>query len=106
VCLFHQRFSDFKSKKIRVPIKAEIKAESRDVLKMVANTLSRRLLSGAPFSIPLFPTVLMKSACPTQHHESAEDNEKPTSHTEVISQISQRFTPKIPDIKKVRFLLP
>ena len=25
---------------------------------------------------------------------------------EVISQISQRFTPKIPDIKKVRFLFP
>lgn len=25
---------------------------------------------------------------------------------EVISQISQRFTPKIPDIKKVRSVLP
>jgi hypothetical protein len=25
---------------------------------------------------------------------------------EVISQISQRFTPKIPDIKKVCFFLP
>ena len=39
VCLFNQRFSDFKSKKIRVnlnqPIKAEVKAESSDVLKTV-----------------------------------------------------------------------
>jgi hypothetical protein len=39
VCPFHQAFSDFKSKKIRVnlnqPIKAEIKAESSDVLKTV-----------------------------------------------------------------------
>jgi hypothetical protein len=39
VCLFNQIFSDFKSKKIRVnlnqPIKAEVKAESSDVLKTV-----------------------------------------------------------------------
>ena len=39
VCLFNPRFSDFKSKKIRVnlnqPIKAEVKAESSDVLKTV-----------------------------------------------------------------------
>ena len=37
--LFHLRLSDFKSKKIRVnlnqPIKAEVKAESSDVLKTV-----------------------------------------------------------------------
>ena len=39
VCLINQRFSDFKSKKVRVnlnqPIKAELKAESSDVLKTV-----------------------------------------------------------------------
>jgi hypothetical protein len=37
-------------------------------------------LSGARFSSLPFPTVLIESACPTQYHESAEDDEKPTSH--------------------------
>ena len=43
--------------------------------------LSRRLLSGARFSIVIFPTVLMKPACPTQYHESTEDDEEPTFDT-------------------------
>ncbi|KAJ7788438.1 Cullin family-domain-containing protein [Mycena olivaceomarginata] len=66
----------FKSKKIRVnlnlPIKAEVKAESSDVLKAVDEDRK-------------YARKMMKNQALIQ---------------EVISQISQRFAPKIPDIKK------
>ncbi|KAG1772307.1 Cullin [Suillus occidentalis] len=67
---------NFKSKKIRVnlnqPIKAEVKAESSEVLKTVDEDrkYARKTMKNQPLI------------------------------QEVISQISQRFAPKIPDIKK------
>ncbi|KAJ7895907.1 hypothetical protein B0H14DRAFT_3853778 [Mycena olivaceomarginata] len=69
----------FKSKKIRVnlnlPIKADVKAESSGVLKVVDE--DRKIMKVRK---------TMKNQALIQ---------------EVISQISQRFSPKIPDIKKV-----
>jgi hypothetical protein len=56
--------------------------------------LFRQLLSGAPFSDLLFPTVLMKSACTIQHHESAEDNENQPLVSGVISHIRNALPPK------------
>ncbi|KAH6912520.1 Cullin-1 [Coprinopsis sp. MPI-PUGE-AT-0042] len=66
----------FKSKKIRVnlnlPIKSETKAESQEVLKTVDE--DRKYVIQA--------TIVRRLS------------------TKVVSQISQRFTPKVPDIKK------
>jgi len=77
----------FKSKKIRVnlnqPIKAEIKAESSDVLKTVDE--DRKYVIQATI-------VRIMKARKTMKNQPLV--------SEVISQISQRFTPKIPDIKK------
>ncbi|KAH9999607.1 Cullin-domain-containing protein [Russula compacta] len=77
----------FKSKKIRVnlnqPIKAEVKAESSDVLKTVDE--DRKYVVQATIVRIMKARKTMKNQPLIQ---------------EVISQISQRFTPKIPDIKK------
>lgn len=77
----------FKSKKIRVnlnqPIKAETKAESSDVLKTVDE--DRKYVIQATI-------VRIMKARKTMKNQSLIQ--------EVISQISQRFAPKIPDIKK------
>ncbi|KAG5648294.1 hypothetical protein DXG03_004866 [Asterophora parasitica] len=77
----------FKSKKIRVnlnlPIKAETKAETSDVLKTVDE--DRKYVIQATI-------VRIMKARKTMKHQSLIQ--------EVISQISQRFAPKIPDIKK------
>ncbi|KAF8582805.1 Cullin-domain-containing protein [Ramaria rubella] len=77
----------FKSKKIRVnlnqPIKAEVKAESTDVLKTVDE--DRKYVIQATIVRIMKARKTMKNQPLIQ---------------EVISQISQRFTPKIPDIKK------
>ncbi|KAF8490800.1 Cullin-domain-containing protein [Russula emetica] len=77
----------FKSKKIRVnlnqPIKAEVKAESSDVLKTVDE--DRKYVIQATIVRIMKARKTMKNQPLIQ---------------EVISQISQRFTPKIPDIKK------
>ncbi|KAI0055375.1 Cullin-domain-containing protein [Artomyces pyxidatus] len=78
---------NFKSKKIRVnlnqPIKAEVKAESNDVLKTVDE--DRKYVIQATIVRIMKARKTMKNQPLIQ---------------EVISQISQRFTPKIPDIKK------
>ncbi|GJJ13280.1 hypothetical protein Clacol_007531 [Clathrus columnatus] len=78
---------NFKSKKIRVnlnqPIKAEVKAESADVLKTVDE--DRKYVIQATIVRIMKARKTMKNQPLIQ---------------EVISQISQRFTPKIPDIKK------
>ncbi|KAN0127343.1 Cullin domain containing protein [Lactarius tabidus] len=78
---------NFKSKKIRVnlnqPIKAEVKAESSDVLKTVDE--DRKYVIQATIVRIMKARKTMKNQPLIQ---------------EVISQISQRFTPKIPDIKK------
>ncbi|KAF8908935.1 Cullin [Gymnopilus junonius] len=78
---------DFKSKKIRVnlnlPIKAETKAESTDVLKAVDE--DRKYVIQATIVRIMKARKTMKNQPLIQ---------------EVISQISQRFAPKIPDIKK------
>ncbi|KAG2009878.1 ubiquitin-protein ligase [Coprinopsis cinerea AmutBmut pab1-1] len=77
----------FKSKKIRVnlnlPIKAETKAESKDVMKTVEE--DRKYVIQATI-------VRIMKARKTMKNQALLD--------EVISQISQRFTPKVPDIKK------
>ncbi|KAF5382559.1 hypothetical protein D9615_002947 [Tricholomella constricta] len=78
---------NFKSKKIRVnlnlPIKAETKAETSDVLKTVDE--DRKYVIQATI-------VRIMKARKTMKHQPLIQ--------EVISQISQRFAPKIPDIKK------
>jgi cullin 1 len=78
---------NFKSKKIRVnlnqPIKAETKAESTDVLKTVDED-RKYVIQATIFRI-------MKARKTMKHQPLIQ---------EVISQISQRFAPKIPDIKK------
>ncbi|GLB34233.1 putative cullin family protein [Lyophyllum shimeji] len=78
---------NFKSKKIRVnlnlPIKAEVKAESADVLKAVDE--DRKYVIQATI-------VRIMKARKTMKNQGLIQ--------EVISQISQRFAPKIPDIKK------
>ncbi|EKM79832.1 hypothetical protein AGABI1DRAFT_113105 [Agaricus bisporus var. burnettii JB137-S8] len=77
----------FKSKKIRVnlnlPIKAEVKAESSDVLKAVDE--DRKYVIQATIVRIMKARKTMKNQALIQ---------------EVISQITQRFAPKIPDIKK------
>ncbi|KAF9527571.1 Cullin [Crepidotus variabilis] len=77
----------FKSKKIRVnlnlPIKAETKAESKEVLKTVDE--DRKYVIQATIVRVMKARKTMKNQALIQ---------------EVISQISQRFAPKIPDIKK------
>ncbi|KAG7447720.1 winged helix DNA-binding domain-containing protein [Guyanagaster necrorhizus] len=77
----------FKSKKIQVnlnqPIKAEVKAESSDVLKAVDE--DRKYVIQATIVRIMKARKTMKDQALIQ---------------EVISQISQRFAPKIPDIKK------
>ncbi|TFY77364.1 hypothetical protein EWM64_g6649, partial [Hericium alpestre] len=78
---------NFKSKKIRInlnqPIKAEAKAETTDVMKTVDE--DRKYVIQATIVRIMKARKTMKNQPLIQ---------------EVISQISQRFTPKIPDIKK------
>ncbi|VDB91866.1 unnamed protein product [Peniophora sp. CBMAI 1063] len=78
---------NFKSKKIRInlnqPIKAEAKAEASDVLKTVDE--DRKYVIQATIVRIMKARKTMKNQPLIQ---------------EVISQISTRFTPKIPDIKK------
>lgn len=78
---------NFKSKKIRVnlnqPIKAEVKAESSEILKTVDE--DRKYVIQATIVRIMKARKTMKNQPLIQ---------------EVISQISQRFAPKIPDIKK------
>jgi len=77
----------FKSKKIRVnlnlPIKAEVKAESSDVLKAVDE--DRKYVIQATI-------VRIMKARKTMKNQALIH--------EVLAQISQRFAPKMPDIKK------
>ncbi|KAJ7907748.1 cullin-1, partial [Mycena leptocephala] len=77
----------FKSKKIRVnlnlPIEAELKAEARDVLKAVDEDRK--------YVIQAVIVRIMKA------HKTMKN--QALIH-KVISQISKRFAPKIPDIKK------
>jgi cullin 1 len=77
----------FKSKKIRVnlnlPIKAEVKQESNDVLKTVDE--DRKYVIQATI------VRIMKARKTMKNQQLIQ---------EVIAQISQRFSPKIPDIKK------
>ncbi|KAH8104831.1 Cullin-domain-containing protein [Cristinia sonorae] len=78
---------NFKSKKIRInlnmPIKAEQKAESTDVLKTVDE--DRKYVIQATI------VRIMKARKTMKNQQLIQ---------EVIAQISQRFAPKIPDIKK------
>jgi cullin 1 len=69
------------------PIKAEVKAESSEVLKTVDD--DRKYVIQATIVRIMKARKTMKNQPLIQ---------------EVISQISQRFAPKIPDIKKVMIL--
>ena len=105
-------FPDFKSKKIRVnlnlPIKAEVKAESSDVLKSVDEdrkyviqaTIVRYVQNIDPFRFRGSD----KWLCSIMKARKTMKNQPLIQ--EVISQISQRFAPKIPDIKKVSKSVP
>lgn len=103
-------FSDFKSKKIRVnlnlPIKAEVKAESSDVLKTVDE--DRKYVIQATIVrydclLYLFRTKYLLLDFRIMKARKTMKNQPLIQ--EVISQISQRFAPKIPDIKKVCVIL-
>ncbi|KIY44800.1 Cullin-domain-containing protein [Fistulina hepatica ATCC 64428] len=78
---------NFKSKKIRVnlnmPIKAEVKAESTEVLKIVDE--DRKYVIQATI------VRIMKARKTMKNQQLVQ---------EVIAQLSQRFAPKVPDIKK------
>ena len=86
------------------PIKAEVKAEATDVLKTVDEdrkyviqaTIVRYATLNS-YECDLFSNLkhgsIMKARKTMKNQPLIQ---------EVISQISQRFTPKIPDIKKVR----
>lgn len=92
-----------------MPIKAEQKAESTDVLKTVDEdrkyviqaTIVRYVLPAdqcyAKHSLGLARVHSIMKARKTMKNQALIQ--------EVIQQISQRFTPKIPDIKKVRSLV-
>lgn len=99
--------ADFKSKKIRVnlnqPIKAEVKAESSDVLKTVGE--DRKYVIQATIvrygaQITVYPYLQMSHIF-SRIMKARKTMKNQALIQEVISQISQRFTPKIPDIKKV-----
>ncbi|EPQ30308.1 uncharacterized protein PFL1_02424 [Pseudozyma flocculosa PF-1] len=92
--LLHEADSDtytlntsFKSKKIRVnlnlPVKAEQKAESTEVMKTVDE--DRRLLLQATI------VRIMKARKQLRHANLIQ---------EVVAQVSARFQPKVPDVKK------
>ena len=80
--------SDFKSKEIRInlnqPIKADVKAESSEVLKAVDDDRK--------YVIQTTIVRIMKLRKTMKNQRLIQ---------EVISQISQRFVPEIPDIQKV-----
>jgi cullin 1 len=97
---------NFRSKKIRVnlnlPIRADVKAESSDVLKTVDEdrkyviqaTIVRYVIFSFLSLVPQadWPVCRIMKARKTLKNQALIQ--------EVISQISQRFAPKIPDIKK------
>jgi cullin 1 len=103
-------YIDFKSKKIRVnlnqPIKAEVKAESSDVLKTVDEdrkyviqaTIVRCVV---PFFVFLRSIYIHDIFGFDRIMKARKTMKNQPLIQEVIQQISQRFTPKIPDIKKV-----
>jgi cullin 1 len=71
------------------PIKAEVEAECSEVLKTVDD--DRKYVIQAIIVRIMKARKAMKNQLLIQ---------------EVISQVSQRFAPKIPDIKKVRTFVP
>lgn len=99
--------SGFKSKKIRVnlnlPIKAEVKAESSDVLKTVDE--DRKYVIQATIVRYVAPLLSLRyvilNAVSNRIMKARKTMKNQQLIQEVISQISQRFSPKIPDIKKV-----
>ena len=98
----------FKSKKIRInlnqPIKAEVTKERADTLQTVDEdrkyviqaTIVRYVICGA-----VQAKLVAYSMCRVMKARKTMKNQALIQ--EVIAQISTRFTPKIGDIKKVRF---
>jgi cullin 1 len=113
--VFHPTLVDFESKKLRVnlnwPTKAEINAESSDVFKTVDGdrkyviqaTIVRYVLIPGFYGIMGHPS----ETCVTRRTMKARKTmETESLIQEVVSQLSKRFAPEVPAIKKVcRFLL-
>ena len=97
----------FKSKKIRVnlnmPIKAQETKEQTEVLKTVDEdrkyVIQATIVRYVIPSIPSSAFIVFIMFCSIMKARKTMKNQALIQ--EVISQISQRFTPKIPDIKKV-----
>jgi cullin 1 len=89
---------------LNLPIKAEVKAESAEVLKAVDE--DRKYVIQATivrYVVHFALSVLRTWALSCFRIMKARKTMKNQALIqEVISQISQRFAPKIPDIKKVR----
>jgi cullin 1 len=85
---------------LNLPIKAETKTESTDVLKTVDEdrkyviqaTIVRYAIASPLLTVHSWDFRIMKARKTMKNQPLIQ---------EVISQISQRFAPKIPDIKKV-----
>ena len=84
-----------------MPIKAEVKAESADVLKAVDE--DRKYVIQATIVRYVFPPswnqYRLLNIC-SSIMKARKTMKNQALIQEVISQISQRFAPKIPDIKK------
>ena len=98
---------DYKSKKIKVnlnqPIKAAEKAETTEVLKNVDE--DRKFAIQATIVRLVFSFLFMRFVLMTFAHlrrimKARKTMKNQALIQEVISHISARFTPKIPDIKK------
>jgi cullin 1 len=90
-----------------LPIKAEVKAESADVLKAVDEdrkyVIQATIVRYVTFSFyPSFGCGLDSSFYHFRIMKARKTMKNQALIQEVISQISQRFAPNIPDIKKVR----
>ncbi len=84
-----------------MPIKAEQKTEASDVLKTVDED-RKYVIQATIVRYVLFPPYhpLQSDTC-NSIMKARKTMKNQQLIQEVISQISQRFTPKIPDIKKV-----
>lgn len=91
-----------------MPIKAEVKAETSDVMKSVDEDRKYVIQATIVRYVVIYITCLRKHVlnCSRSIMKARKTMKNQPLIQEVISQISQRFAPKIPDIKKVGFVSP